>query len=87
MTTRDAMEGFLQQSEDTIRFAKKQLQGVQKQGHGNDQEFHSAVEQVEQQVQQLNALALSSNSDQRQTLDRMRLQLQQLQNDMILEKH
>ncbi|WP_278342381.1 DUF2524 family protein, partial [Parageobacillus thermoglucosidasius] len=53
----------------------------------NDMEYAQAQQMLENAVNDLAHLALSCNAQQREQLHRMRLQLQQLQNDMILLNH
>ncbi|WHY66049.1 MULTISPECIES: YtzC family protein [Bacillaceae] len=85
MATRDSMDDLMQQVEDTVRFAQEQYKQSSLQEHYNDDDYTKALQQVEDTYQDIAKMALSANSQQREQLHRMRLQLQQLQNTMILE--
>lgn len=85
MATRDSMDNLMQQVEDTIRFAEEQYKQSSLQEHYNDDNYTQALQQLEDTYQDIAKMAISANSQQREQLHRMRLQLQQLQNTMILE--
>lgn len=85
MATRDSVEGLLQQCEDTIRYAQKQYEESSIQQHYNNDDYTSALQGLEQTYQDVCKMALSANSQQRDQLHRMRLQLQELQNKMVLQ--
>ncbi|WP_026563245.1 YtzC family protein [Bacillus sp. UNC41MFS5] len=85
MATRDSMDNLMQQVEDTIRFAEEQYKQSSLQEHYNDDNYAQALQQLEDTYQDIAKMAISANSQQREQLHRMRLQLQQLQNTMILE--
>lgn len=84
MTTRQSVENLLQQCEDAIRFAQEQYKDSSRQEHYNDNEYIEAMQQIETAYNDLAKMALSANGQQRDQLHRMRLQLQQVQNHMIL---
>ena len=85
MATRDSMDNLMQQVEDTVRFAEEQYKQSSLQEQYNNDNYTQALQQVEQTYQDIAKMALSANGQQRDQLHRMRLQLQQLQNTMILE--
>jgi hypothetical protein len=87
MATRQSVENLLQQCEDAIRNANEQYKDHTKQEHYNDAEFTQAMQQVETAYNDVAKMALSANGQQRDQLHRMRLQLQQVQNNMILHEH
>ncbi|MEH7389051.1 YtzC family protein [Bacillus sp. JJ1503] len=87
MATRDSVDNLIQQCEDAIRFANDQLQEGRTQEHYNDAGFTDALYSLENAYNDLTKLALSANAQQREQLHRMRLQLQQLQNQMIIHPH
>jgi polyhydroxyalkanoate synthesis regulator phasin len=87
MATRQSVEEFLQHCEDVIRYAKEQYTEAQKQEHYNITEYTEAQQMLESAVNDLAHLARSCNAQQREQLHRMRLQLEQLQNQMILLDH
>ncbi|EKN65989.1 hypothetical protein BABA_17637 [Neobacillus bataviensis LMG 21833] len=86
MATRDSMNNLMQQVEDTIRYAEEQYKQSSLQEQYNDDNYTTALQQLEETYQDIAKMALSANSQQREQLHRMRLQLQQLQNSMILEE-
>ncbi len=87
MATRESVEDYLQMAEDTLRYAKEQFTEAKKQEHYNATEYTKAQQQLESTVVELGELAHSGNSQQKMQIDRMRLQLQQIQNEMIIYPH
>ena len=85
MATRDSMDNLMQQVEDAIRYAEEQYKQGSLQEQYNDDDYTKALQQLEDTYQDITKMANSANSQQRDQLHRMRLQLQQLQNTMILE--
>jgi phage shock protein A len=85
MATRDSMENLLQQCEDAIRSAQEQYEESSLQQQYNNGGYAEALQQLEQSYHDVCKMAHSANSQQRDQLHRMRLQLQQLQNKMILQ--
>lgn len=85
MATRASMDALIQQCEDTIRYAKEQFETSSLQEHYNNDDYKKALQDLEQTYQDIAKMAHSANSQQRDQLHRMRLQIQQLQNVMILE--
>ena len=51
----------------------------------NNDDYTTALQRLEQTYQDVAKMAHSANSQQREQLHRMRLQIQQLQNTMILQ--
>lgn len=87
MATRESVSALIQQCEDAIQFANDQLQEGRTQEHYNDIGYTEALQSLENAYNDLTKLALSANSEQREQLHRMRIQLQQLQNQMIISSH
>ncbi|MFC3883295.1 YtzC family protein [Bacillus songklensis] len=85
MTTRQSVDKLLQHCEDTVRFAKGQLSESRKQEHYNLSEYTEAQQGLENAYKELEEFSHSANAQQREQLYRMRLQVQNLQNEMILE--
>jgi hypothetical protein len=85
MATRASMDALMQQCEDVIRYAQDQLKESSLQEHYNNDDYTNALQQLEQTYQDIAKMAHSANGQQRDQLHRMRLQIQQLQNNMILE--
>lgn len=86
MATRESVENLLQQCEDAIRYGQEQFKESNLQEHYNNDDYTSALQNLEQTYNDICQLAHSANSQQREQLHRMRLQLQQLQNKMILQE-
>lgn len=87
MATRQSMDDFLQRCEDTIRNAQEEYLAGQRQEHYHDQEYTQAMQGLEDTINELQIMAHSANAQQRDQLYRMRLQIEQLQNRMILLDH
>ncbi|AQX53440.1 YtzC family protein [Priestia flexa] len=87
MATRQSVDKLLQQCEDALRYAQSQLSEGMKQEHYNDTEYTKAQLGLENAYKELEELAHSANDQQREQLYRMRLQIQQTQNQMILTEH
>lgn len=87
MATRESVEKFIQQCEDALRNAHAQYKQAEQLEHYNDTEFSNAQEHLETTYNDLMHLSLSCNAQQREQLNRMRLQLQNLQNEMTLLRH
>ncbi|MBU8879830.1 YtzC family protein [Bacillus sp. FJAT-29790] len=87
MATRDSVNALLQQCQDALNFANDQLEEGRTQEHYNDIGYTNALQSLEDAYNDLAKLAHSANSEQREQLHRMRLQLQQLQNQMITLPH
>lgn len=84
LATRESVENILQQCAETIQYAQEQYDESRRQEHDNLNEYTVAMQQLENVYNELNKLMLSANDQQREQLYRMRLQIQQLQNSMIL---
>ncbi|MDN3018159.1 YtzC family protein [Paenibacillus sp. BSR1-1] len=87
MATRESMETLMQQCEDAIRYAQDQYKDSSLQEHYNNDDYTKALQTLEETYQDIAKMAHSANSQQREQLHRMRLQIQQLQNNMILQGH
>jgi ABC-type hemin transport system ATPase subunit len=87
MATRRSMSDFFQQCEDVMKFAEEQYKKASTQEHYNENEYTDALRKLEETYNDLAKLALSANEQQREQLHRMRLELQQMQNSMILLDH
>jgi hypothetical protein len=87
MATRDSMDQLKQKCEDVLRFANGQYQETSLQQHYNDEGYTEALQQLEEAYNDIAIMAHSANGQQREELHRMRLQIQQAQNKMILLDH
>jgi hypothetical protein len=87
VATRQSVDECIQKCEDAIRYAQEQYKSGTQQEHYHDQEYTQAMQGVEEAINDVMNLANSANAQQRDQLHRMRLQLQNLQNEMILLDH
>ena len=87
MATRQSVDALIQQCEDALGFASEQYTESSLQQQYNDDNYTQALQQLEGAYNDLAQMAQSANSQQREQLHRMRLQLQQAQNQMILLDH
>ncbi|KAA9012699.1 YtzC family protein [Niallia endozanthoxylica] len=87
MATRASIETLLANCEDALRFASDQYQESSLQEHYNGENYTQALQQLESAYNELAKMAQSANGQQREQLHRMRLQLQQAQNQMMLHDH
>ncbi|WP_428911270.1 YtzC family protein [Niallia sp. Krafla_26] len=87
MATRDSMEELKQKCEDVLRFANDQYQESSLQQQYNDDNYIQALQQLEGAYNDIATMAHSANGQQREELHRLRLQIQQVQNKMILLQH
>jgi hypothetical protein len=85
MATRDSMDDLMQQCEETIRYAQEQYKNSSLQQHYNNDDYTEALQRLEDSYQDIAKIAQFANSQQREQLHRMRLQLQQVQNTLILQ--
>jgi lysyl-tRNA synthetase class I len=85
MATRDSMDDLMQQCEEAIRYAQEQYKNSSLQEHYNNDEYTQALQRLEDSYADISKIAQFANSQQREQLHRMRLQLQQVQNTLILE--
>ncbi|MGG5252612.1 YtzC family protein [Neobacillus sp. SM06] len=85
MATRESVENLLQQCEDAIAYAEDQFKESSLQEHYNNDNYTAALQQLEEAYHDLAKMAHSANAQQREQLHRMRLQIQQLQNTLILQ--
>jgi len=87
LATRNSVDQLLQECEDAINLAQEQYKSAASQQHDHDSDFTQALQAIEAAYNDLVKLAYSANAQQRDQLHRMRLQLQQVQNNMILLDH
>ena len=84
MATRQSIDEFIQKSTETLEFANEQFDLSSRQEHYNEEEFSQAQLMLEEAVNELEKLKDVANDQQRERLDRARVQIQSLQNQMIL---
>ncbi|MEI4789062.1 YtzC family protein [Bacillus sp. FJAT-53060] len=84
MATRNSIHEFMKKSTETLEFASEQFDLSSRQEHYNEEEFSKAQLMLEEAVNELDKLMDVANDQQRERLDRTRVQIQTLQNQMIL---
>ncbi|WP_226569150.1 YtzC family protein [Bacillus stratosphericus] len=84
MATRNSIDEFMKKSTETLEFASEQFDLSSRQEHYNEEEFSKAQLMLEEAVNELDKLMDVANDQQRERLDRTRVQIQTLQNQMIL---
>ncbi|WP_442853237.1 YtzC family protein [Bacillus sp. EB01] len=87
MATRQSIEDYIHRCQEAIEFAQDQYNHTARQEHYNAEGYTQALQTLEDAYNEMAVLALSANSQQRERLNRMRLQLQQVQNDLILQRY
>lgn len=88
MTTREALEKFLNDCEQTLEIAREQfVEGSRLVNADFTEEYTEAQQMLEERYNELMAIYRSANGQQRERLDRMRYAIQSLQNEMILRNH
>jgi hypothetical protein len=87
MATRQSMDELTQKFEDVLRFAQDQYLEASHQEHFNEDQYITSLQSLEEVYNDITTMANSANAQQRDQLHRMRLQLQQAQNNMILLRH
>ncbi|WP_353854873.1 YtzC family protein [Bacillus sp. Bos-x628] len=84
MATRNSIDEFMQKSMETLEFANKQFDLSSRQEHDNEEDFSKAQLMLEETLSELEKLKDVANDQQRERLDRARVQIQSMQNQMIL---
>jgi polyhydroxyalkanoate synthesis regulator phasin len=87
MATRQSVEEHIQMAVDAINYAEDQFTEAKRQEHYNQTEYTKAQQQLEEVLLDLGKLALSGNTQQKEQVERMRLQIQHIQNEMIIYPH
>lgn len=86
MATRDSMDELFEKCEAVLRNAETQYTISSRQEHYNEDNYTIAMQELEQAYNEIAKMSLSANAQQRDQLHRMRLQIQQIQNDMTLRR-
>ncbi|SFC58967.1 Protein of unknown function [Bacillus sp. OV322] len=87
MATRQSIEDCLQQCEAALRSGLEQYREGAKQEHYGDLAYTDSQGLLQEALNDVDRMWESCNHQQREQLHRMRLQLQQMQNNMILLSH
>ncbi|KHD85946.1 YtzC family protein [Heyndrickxia ginsengihumi] len=85
MATRESVGNCIRKCEEAMEYAREQFKEGNLQGNYNSFDYTEALRKLEQSYNELEKLKLSANAQQREELDRARLELQQLQNQIILQ--
>ncbi|MBD3110525.1 YtzC family protein [Bacillus sp. AGMB 02131] len=87
MATRQSIDACLQNCEEALGFAQHQYEEASKQEHYNDDLYTQSQQLLETAYNELEMMSRSANEQQRQQLVRMRMQIEQMQHNMILLRH
>ncbi|CAH0346805.1 DUF2524 family protein [Bacillus sp. CECT 9360] len=87
MATRQSVENCIQQCEDALRSATDQYREASTQEHDNDLDFIQSQQELQSALNNVETLANSSNTQQREQLLRMKLQLDQMRHNMTVLDH
>ncbi|WLR41170.1 DUF2524 family protein [Bacillus carboniphilus] len=84
MATRTSIDELLTKCEQAIEYAEHEYEQGAMQEHYNSEEFSQVQQLLEQRFQDLIKMENSSSPQQKEQMYRMRLRLQDIQNDLIL---
>ncbi|WP_409289927.1 DUF2524 family protein [Peribacillus sp. SCS-37] len=87
MATYESVDSFLKECEETLSLAHEQFEAGSLQEHYADDVYLHAQRRLEETFMELERLKNSADHQQRYQLDRMRMRLQDIQNEMILQEH
>lgn len=87
MATRESIDACLQNCEEALEIAHQQYNEASRQEHYNDSHYIQSQQLLQTALNELEHLANSSNDQQREQLNRMKMQIEQKQHDMVLLRH
>ena len=87
MATRQSIDACLQNCEEALGIAQQQYEDASKQEHYNDDLYTQSQQLLETAYNELEMMARSANDQQRAQLARMRMQIEQMQHNMIMLRH
>ena len=87
MATRQSVGQLLEQCEGALRFADYEYNEASRLGHYSDEEFQKSQLYIEEALTNLDKMFGSADAQQRDMLQRMQQQLNDIKNDMILLRH
>ena len=87
MATRQSIEQCIQNCEEALQLAQEQYTEASKQEHYNDDHYIQSQQLLQTAYNELEHMAHSSNEQQRAQLNRVKIQIEQLQHEMILLRH
>ncbi|MFS0780488.1 DUF2524 family protein [Bacillus sp. 1P06AnD] len=87
MATRQSIQNCLENCVETLNIAQQQYDEASRQEHYNDSTYIDSQQLVQTALNEVQLMANNSNDQQREQLNRMKIQLEQMQHDMILLRH
>lgn len=87
MATRQSIDTCLQNCVEALDIAQQQYDDASKQEHYNDDLYVQSQQLLETAYNELEMMARSANDQQRAQLGRMKMQIEQMQHNMILLRH
>jgi len=87
MATRQSIGMCIQQCENALNYAQDQYQDGSRQEHYEDETYVQSQATLQEAMNDLEKLLGSANDQQREQLYRMRMQLQQMQYNMVRLNH
>lgn len=87
MATRQSINDLLEKCNEVINYAEQQYETSSRQEHYNTNEYSDAQMQLETIYNELHTMDRSANQQQREELHRMRLLVEQMQNQLTLGLH
>lgn len=87
MATRESVHTCLQNCTEALQIAEHQYSEASKQEHYNDDTYIESQQLLQTAINELAQLENSSNEQQREQLNRMKMQIEQMQHNMVLLRH
>ncbi|HWJ78338.1 MAG TPA: YtzC family protein [Niallia sp.] len=87
MATRDSMNELLERCNQVINYAEEQYELASRQEHYNTNEYTDAQMQLENIYNDLHTMDKSANQQQREELHRIRLLVENMQNQLTVRLH
>ncbi|OCA81894.1 DUF2524 family protein [Pradoshia sp. D12] len=86
MATRKSMGECMERCTNAIEFAEEQYKESAKQEHYNEAGYTEALVRLENSFNELEAMDHSANDQQRDMLNRMKIQVQDIQHAMVVRR-
>lgn len=87
MATRQSVDDCLLNCNEALDIAQQQYTEASKQEHYNNSEYIQSQQLLQLAANELQLMANSCNDQQREQLNRMKIQIEQMQYDMITLRH
>ncbi|WP_042345187.1 DUF2524 family protein [Bacillus massiliigorillae] len=87
MATRESVDNCLLHCNEALEIANQQYSEAAKQEHYNDEDYIQSQQLLQLAANELQLMAHSCNDQQREQLNRMKIQIEQMQHDMITLRH